>query len=1505
MSGLVALGAWAQRATDMLDRGLVAVKVLGGVQCSWRIPAEEYYDVTYNIYCDGTKLNTEPLTTSNYRHKNGKLGGKYTVEAVVRGKAQPQCDPVEPWENNYLEVKMDHGSLTSTFIPNDACVADVDGDGELEILLKFDNASDAAKSYPPEGNNGEYAIIEVYKMNGKRLWWINLGPNMADFQNNENNIVAYDWDGDGKAEAVLRAADGTTIHMADGTTYEVGDKSKNYRYASSSGQWFIFQGDEFLLYLNGETGKPYQVMEYPLRRLEPGETNLSNAWGDGYGHRSTKHFFGAPCLDGRKASIFLARGIYTRHKMVAFDVNPATHELTERWRWNSNTPGPWYGQGYHNFGIADVDWDGRDEIVFGSMVIDDNGRGLSTTGLGHGDAQHCSDFDPYLPGQEIFACNEDRPNNNLRDATTSKILYRSTGGNDDGRCIMGNFSNSYPGAQGTSARDGGLISSVTHAVLPGASKDNIAQNFRIYWDGDLCEETFNYANGKNTAGTIYKVGRGAIATLDGSLTNNDTKGTPCYQGDILGDWREEVIMRTANNNIRIYTTDVETKWRNYTLWHDHQYRQAMVWQMCGYNQPPHTSYFLGELEGITVAPAPLSMTGRTEIADGATIGQDAADKHIIMCETGNMTVAVSDGAAPYIFTDNAPTWVQGNDNNNNIVTTTYTHTLTGGTFTGGMRLVKQGGGVLVMPKATHTYTGSTDVWGGTLRIDGTLQSSRLWLNRHTTLISDGGRFMNGIVADYNATIVPGGDGIKGTIETDSLALNFGSVVLIDLFGSNVTADVVKAGKLSIEKKNWSNGPAYSAPVLRFVKHLAEGEDNVANGRYLIGEIGEIKGNIKNLVIEGLNSQKATLVYEDGKLYVDIVNYEVGDITWTGGNSGTWDVDVTPNFTEDATGETRSFVPGDAVLFDDNAQITDITVSGNVAPSAIVFANESKKYTISGDSIVGDGTIQKKGKGSTVINNVNHVGNTVVSGGSLTVASLANTVGQDYGSLGSVDKTVAVSNGASFAVSTTGTAGQTIIVGEGGATLDMPNGVTLTLEKGIAATASAAVLTKTGDGTLTLGADNRVARLIIEKGTVNAVEKDGVTQLPATVELRGGVLSDPGSDGMPGTTNRTNFIVPENCSARFYADPRCDYTGTLTGKGTIRVYAAGVRNYFKGDWSKFEGTLIPGLSKRGAYDPSFDFMNSYGLPNATLTMEKGVTFNNSADKVGTYDVEIGNITGEGTLTGSGKYIIGGNGSDIRFSGTINSSVVKKGEGTWSVATSASQPSIGAVYINGGTLYLDTYNSSSTLLGNTVTVSSGASLKGTGTVKMLVLNNGAELTPGRTTTTDVSGFVATERALMANAGSVVNLNIKNADNKTSSRSYLNAGTSLTLAGKVNITLSPGYAPKADDEIILWTAATFAGAPEIILPVLPAGLKWNDSELLKPEGKLRVVADPTAIDAVSADGTVRCRIYTAGGQLAGEFKAVPAEVAAAAAKLGLAAGTYVVNVEGMRQGIKVVIK
>nr|MCR4957667.1 autotransporter-associated beta strand repeat-containing protein [Prevotella sp.] len=393
-------------------------------------------------------------------------------------------------------------------------------------------------------------------------------------------------------------------------------------------------------------------------------------------------------------------------------------------------------------------------------------------------------------------------------------------------------------------------------------------NFRIYFDGDLCSEILN-SPGTAREAKIEKPGIGRLFTSSDCNMNNDSKNNPCFQGDIIGDWREEIVVRHDDKDqekyfLRVYTTGMSTAYSLPCLWYDHQYRQAMVWQMMAYNQPPHLSYFLGEMEGITVAPPPLTNRGRTEIAKDGTIGTSLNGKHVLICDNVHTasSFTIAEGAQPTVLTVNTPKWVQGNNDNNSITTKNdYVHTLKGAALTGTTRLTKQGGGTLRLNNAVHTYTGKTDVWGGTLEFHGTLQNSALWLNRFTTLRSSGGTFNGGITADYGSTIIPGGEQSQGSITTTTLTLNHGARLLMDVY-PDLTADKVNATKLVINTKtgdNWVNyGPQYLKPVVQ----IAAG-GTLPNGTYDLGTVGQLTGNISDIVLEGVSN--ATLDYADGHL----------------------------------------------------------------------------------------------------------------------------------------------------------------------------------------------------------------------------------------------------------------------------------------------------------------------------------------------------------------------------------------------------------------------------------------------------------------------------------------------------------------------------------------------------------------------------------------------------------------------------------------------------------------
>ena len=1519
---LVSMGANAQRFTDKLDRGLVAVKTTKGVYCSWRIQADEYYDVKYNLYRDGTRVNAEPLDVSNFTDASGSESSQYTVKAVLNGVEQQASKAATVFKSNYKEIKIKHdASLKATYEPNDACCADVDGDGEVEILMKFNNKEEGEQLYPKNGPtiNGvatkEYSMLACLKQDGTVLWWVNCGPNMGDFQNNEQNIVGYDWDMDGKAEVVMRLEEGSTVHMADGTTYTIGANGKNgsswtnYREPKASGsvEWFTHYGKEFLWYCEGATGKPYQCIEFPLKRLEDGETDLKAAWGDGYGHRSSKYFFGAPYLDGKHPSIFLGRGIYTRHKFIAYDVDPKTHDLKVRWKWTNNQPGsPWYGQGYHNFIVADVDWDGRDEIVWGSMVIDDNGMGLSTTGLGHGDAQHIGDFNPYIHGQEMFACNEDNPSNNYRDATTSKIYYRKTDTNDDGRCLAGNFYNDFPGAVGHSAHDT-PISTVTNEHVS-TNTNGLSMNFRIYWDGDLLEECFN-----NTE--VTKPGVGTIATFLGAYSNNGTKATPCYQGDIFGDWREEVIERTADNNIRIYTTNEPTKWRNYSLWYDHQYRNGMVWQPCGYNQPPHVSYFLGELEGITIAPPPLTTTGREEV--GSSISKALDGKHALLATTGDATVSVAEGASPAIFTDNAPSWVQGTaasecrTKDTEIKYTYYTHTLTGGAFTGGMRLVKQGDGTLVLPNVKQTYTGKTDVWAGTLQFDGTMESSPVWLNRFAELNSNGGNFKGGIKADYGSVIRPGGKESIGTLTTSSLDLGFGARVVFDAKDGNV--DKLVAAKMSIEKKYWKNGPQYNTPVFEFATAPAP-------GTYTLAEVGELTGKLSDIVVEGLDGHKFSLEYTDGKIILNLSDTRDSEsCVWTGEKGSVWDLMSTENFSS----SDKMFVTGDELTFNDDAATSNVSIAEDVTPGNLYFKNDKKVYSLAGKgSILGEGSLNVEGTGTVYVKNTNkYSGGTNVKGGTLIPTTLANKDGLEYGSLGAADNTITLSNNGTLKVTTGMTASHPIVLGENGGAIN--NTGTLILNGGIKKGAGKnRDLYKMGAGTLQLNSIADFDVLYINQGTVYDFQDGHFSG--KTIVLNGSKVVLQASNSIySGNSDNVNIEVPKGKSGIWYPDGRCDYTGKLTGEGTIDIYGTWIRCPFKGDWSKFAGTINAKRGTKNTYEPVFDFNNTYGIPLATLNVDSRFTKDYAFCTNGK-SFAIGALTGSGYISNGGNFgsgantlTIGGKNTNFEFKGSINgSNVVKNGTGIWTISSEDVLANAKSLKIVDGVVKLNKATATSSMTAPTVLyVRNEGELRGVGCTYGVSLLKGGILRPGsnaETAQTNNTGVINILKNLNAVVGSSIYVNKTKADSisvnaytgsKSPAWAFLNVGGNAVLNGTIYVTYKDTWTPAVGDYVrVLDCAGSISGNPTFELQALPAGLEWDTTPFLST-GTIRVAVS-TGIKEVGLDGgSFKADVYTIGGFKLTSLMTTKATMMSDLKNRGLAAGTYIVRTA--QGGIKITLK
>jgi rhamnogalacturonan endolyase len=558
------------RQMENLDRGVVAVKVSNGVFVSWRVLGTENSSVSYNLYRGSTKVNSSPLTVSNYLDSGGSTSSTYTVRAVVNGSEQGASPSVGTWGSNYLSIPLSKPS--SIYSANDCSVGDLDGDHQYEIVLKWD-PSDAKDNSQSGVTSPVY--IDAYKLNGTRLWRINLGRNIRAGAH-YTQFMVYDLDGDGKAEMVCKTADGTT----DGRGTVIGSSSANY--VNSDG--YILSGPEYLTVFNGQTGAAMSTVNY-----EPARGTVSS-WGDSYGNRVDRFLACVAYLDGVRPSVVMCRGYYTRAVLVAYDWRNGS--LTKRWTFDSNSSGnsAYAGQGNHNLSVGDVDGDGRDEIVYGSCTIDDNGRGLYSTGLGHGDAMHLGDFNPDRPGLEVWQCHEGGSGATFRDARTGSVIFKFSSSGDVGRAMCDDMT-STRGCEMWAAG-----SSMYNCTGGNAGSTPSSCNFAIWWDGDLRRELLDGT-------TISKYGGSSLLSASGCASNNGTKSTPCLSADLLGDWREEVIFRTSDSSaLRIYTTTTSTSSRIYTLMHDPQYRVSIAWQNVAYNQPPHVGFYLGE--SMSSAPTP-------------------------------------------------------------------------------------------------------------------------------------------------------------------------------------------------------------------------------------------------------------------------------------------------------------------------------------------------------------------------------------------------------------------------------------------------------------------------------------------------------------------------------------------------------------------------------------------------------------------------------------------------------------------------------------------------------------------------------------------------------------------------------------------------------------------------------------------------------------------------------------------------------------------------------------
>ncbi len=1311
--------AVAQRQMDALNRGLVAIrKSSTQVYLSWRLFGNEPPNVAFNLYraANGgpaSKLNTNPITaTTDYTDSPGVTNltnnaYSYFVRPVINGIEQANSEtaalPASPPQKQFLTLPLradtgPNGPYTVKF----CWVGDLDGDGDYDFVVDRLSTLGAYEQF-----------LEAYTNDGTFLWRMAMGPNSVNQYSIEpgssaisvghgDNVTVYDMDGDGKAEVLIRTSNG--VVFGNGSVV-AGGASDNV---------------QFLSVVNGLTGAELARATVPNPRLADGPMN---------GH------MGILYLDGKRPSVLLAAKNRDASEdfhgtITAWDWRGGV--LSQRWTWEDS--GALHSPEGHQIRIGDVDNDGKDEFVDIGYVLDDSGTQLfNIPEIVHGDRFHLTDIDPDRPGLENFIIQQNNPTmlaTELYDAGTGDLIRKWYSGGivDVGRGIALDINPTHKGYEMFSTQPG-----IFNAKGQQIYANNVWAPEGLWWDGDLGREFIDGA-GNGALNPVINKFNAVTGVTDrvwslysdwGDYSIQQAYGgRPTFWGDILGDWREELIfVQSDYAALRIYTTTNAASNKLYTLMHNPQYRCQATTK--GYVQASYVDYYLGFGMSSVVPPPPMIATDLTwssgttwnvgtaaswKNAGGAS-SVFAAGNRVLFDVSGSNATAV---ALSGILNPGAVNFFNPQD---------FTLDGTSGSLSGTMTLAKSGKGRVTLT-GSHAYTGTTTIWDGALVVNGQISNSpvTVWggtwggalaMGQTGGRLAGTGTISQPVTLEYRGAITPGsGMGNAGTLTLGSgLTVNDGAALAYDL--SNDPSGV----SLPSDRIHVSGNLVLSGVVHIVVTAL---NGLLAPGTYtLLTYAGSLSGSASNIALTLPEGTAHTLNVGAGAITLIVpVTRAPAALVWKGGSGGNaWDIANTANWFRSGTADT--FVAGDSVTFDSTGAASPTVNLTNSLPVGGVLVSSNTDYQFTGTgSLTGSGGLTKTGTGNlTVLTTNNYSGPTLVTGGTLAVGNLGDGgAPSSIGSAGTAASNLTL-NGATLAlVGEQTSTNRALTLGASGGTIAVSTSLQISGQ-----ITGAGSLTKSGAGNLILAASNNhsggtivsAGKLVLASDAANVSGLGG-----GGLTLSGGTLTMTDNvDTTSWATSSWSIHVPAGTAGRLNADGRCNLTGALTGGGDFTFYTPYVRTELLGNWSAFTGRIFVITDSDGG---DFRFQHAAGYPAALLDLGANVYAYYNKAMTSNITLPVGNLSGVATsvLRGgptSGRtmfYQVGARNEDGVFAGRLmdsTGSVALEKVGGGTLTLSGASTHTGATTVTAGRLRV-----TGSTAGTNYTVKSGATLGGTGSI-----------------------------------------------------------------------------------------------------------------------------------------------------------------------------------------------